>query len=86
MTIGTGILLFVIGAILAFALQIEVDWIDIDMVGYLLMGAGALVVIIGIGLLASRRNAGTVRRTTVDPVTGESVQSEHTTLPGDGRV
>lgn len=55
MTIGTGIVLFVIGAILVFALDIRLDWIDLDIVGYILMGAGAIAFVIGLILLASRR-------------------------------
>ncbi|MEN0024236.1 DUF6458 family protein [Microbacterium sp. LWO14-1.2] len=61
MTIGTGVVLFVIGAILVFALNIQLDWVDLDMVGYILMAAGALVFIIGLVLLVARRG----RRDTV---------------------
>ena len=35
MSIGAGIALFVIGAILAFALQVTVDWLDLQLVGYI---------------------------------------------------
>ncbi|KNY07086.1 MULTISPECIES: DUF6458 family protein [unclassified Microbacterium] len=55
MTIGTGVLLFVIGAVLVFALNVQLDWIDLDMVGYILMAAGALAFVIGLILLVSRR-------------------------------
>lgn len=66
MSIGTGIVLFVIGAILVYALDVQVDWINLDLVGYILMGAGAIVFVIGLILLASRRS--TTRRTTDDDV------------------
>lgn len=56
MTIGTGIVLFVIGAILTFALDIEVQGVNIDVVGYILMGAGAVAVVVGIILMTTRRN------------------------------
>jgi hypothetical protein len=62
MSIGTGIVLFVIGAILAFALNVQLDWINLDLVGYILMAAGAITAIIGIILLVSRR--GRARGTT----------------------
>lgn len=62
MSIGTGIVLFVIGAILAFALNVQVDWVNLDLVGYILMAAGAITAIIGIILLVSRR--GRTRGTT----------------------
>lgn len=55
MSIGTGIVLIVIGAILTFAINIEVEWADLDLIGYILMGAGAVVFIIGLILLARRR-------------------------------
>lgn len=57
MGMGSGIVLFVIGAVLAFALNVTVDWIDLDMVGYLLMGAGALIFLISLILFARRRSA-----------------------------
>ena len=52
MSLGLGIVLFVIGAILAFALNLTVDWIDLQLVGYILMAAGVIVIILGIILLA----------------------------------
>jgi len=55
MTIGTGIALFVIGAILAFAVHVQIAWIDLNMVGYILMAAGVLGVIIGVIMLIVRR-------------------------------
>ncbi len=55
MTIGTGVVLFVIGAILVFALNIQLDWINLDMVGYILMAAGVVAFVIGLILLVSRR-------------------------------
>lgn len=61
MTIGTGIVLFVIGAILVFALNIQTEYVDLDMVGYILMAAGAVAFLIGIILLLTRRG----RRDTV---------------------
>ena len=68
MSIGTGIVLFVIGAILTFALNIQVDWADLDLIGYILMGAGVIVFLVGIILLARRRRTDVVTRTegTVD--------------------
>lgn len=55
MGMGSGIVLFVIGAIMAFALNVQVEWIDLNMVGYLLMGAGAVVFFISLILFFSRR-------------------------------
>lgn len=72
MSLGTGIVLFVIGAILAFALNVQVDWIDLQLVGYILMAAGAVGIILGIVLMTRRRTVATTR-TAVDPVDGERV-------------
>lgn len=55
MGIGTGIVLFVIGAILEFALNVQVSWIDLHLVGYILMIAGAVVFLLSLILLLVRR-------------------------------
>jgi hypothetical protein len=78
MSIGAGIALFVIGAILAFAVNVDVPGINLDMIGYILMGAGALVFLIGIILMARRKQTDTVTRTAVDPAAGERVTRQTT--------
>ena len=83
MSIGSGIALFVIGAVLAFALNLQVEWIDLDLVGYLLMGAGAVVFIIGLVLAARKRQSVTTVRSGVD-ANGENVSQRRTsTTPDD---
>lgn len=83
MSIGAGIALIVIGAILAFAVNVEVEFVDLDLIGYILMGAGALVFVIGIVLLARRRSTETVSRSAVDPASGQRVTRNSTTTSGD---
>ncbi|MCS0500283.1 DUF6458 family protein [Protaetiibacter mangrovi] len=78
MSIGLGIFLFVVGAILTFALNVQADWIDLDLVGYLLMGAGVIVAIIGIVLMVRKRQSVTTVRTSVDPETGSRVDQRAT--------
>lgn len=56
MSIGTGIFLFVVGAILAFAVNVQVEWANLDLIGYILMGAGAVIFLVGIILFLIRRN------------------------------
>jgi hypothetical protein len=85
MSIGTGIVLFVIGAILTFALNIQVSWVDLDLVGYIFMGAGIVVFIIGIILVTRRRMATTTSRSAVDPVDGSRV-TRHTSESDDPQV
>jgi hypothetical protein len=56
MGIGTGIVLFVLGAIIAFALNIDVGWADLDLIGYILMGAGFVVFVISLILVLRKRS------------------------------
>lgn len=78
MSIGLGIFLFVVGAILRFAVRVQVTWINLELVGDLLMGAGVVVVIIGVVLLVRKRSSVTTVRTAVDPNTNEQVASRET--------
>jgi membrane-bound ClpP family serine protease len=84
-SLGTGIVLFVIGAILAFALNVQLSWVDLHLVGYILMIAGAVGIILGIVLLTRRRQSVATSRTAVDPATGERV-SRRTTDSDDPLV
>lgn len=56
-TTGVGIFLLVVGAILAFAVRDSVPGVDLGMIGYICMGAGALAIILGLvtNAQASRR-------------------------------
>jgi hypothetical protein len=58
MTIGGGILLFVIGAILAFAIDVDIPGIEDNTLGYILMLAGVLVAALSLAL--TRRSHRTV--------------------------
>jgi Domain of unknown function (DUF6458) len=78
MSIGVGIFVFVVGAILRFALRVQAGWINLELVGDLLMGAGVVVVIIGIVLLVRKRSSVTTVRSAVDPNTNEQVASRET--------
>jgi hypothetical protein len=73
----------VIGAILTFALNVDVGWVDLDLVGYILMGAGVIVFIIGLVLMLRRRRTVATSRTSVDPRTGETVRRDETSAPDD---
>jgi hypothetical protein len=78
MTIGGSIFLIVVGAILAFAVEFQVAGIDIHLIGYILMAAGILGLIIGIALLTRRRSVVSTTRSAVDPATGERVSRRAT--------
>lgn len=86
MSIGTGIVLFVIGAVLVFAINVEVEWVNLDMVGYILMGAGFLVFLIGIILMARKRQSVTTVHSGVDPATGGTVSERRTSTTPDETV
>ena len=55
MTIGTGIVLLVIGAILVFAVNVDVEYVNLDLIGYILMIAGGVVVLLGLIFMMARR-------------------------------
>jgi len=83
MSIGTGTVLFVIGAILAFAVNIETSVVNLDMIGYLLMGAGFVVFVIGLVLMMRKRQSVTTVRSGVD-ADGVGVSERRTaTTPDD---
>ncbi|WP_291380255.1 DUF6458 family protein [Demequina sp.] len=48
MAIGTGIFLIVVGAVLTFALNVTVDVVNLDAVGWISMIAGAAAIIISL--------------------------------------
>ena len=60
MTMGTGVVLFVIGAILAFAVRVQTDFISLTTAGNILMLAGVIVFVLGLVLtLRGRRSVTT---------------------------
>jgi len=80
MSIGLGIFLFVVGAILVWALDVTVSWIDLEFVGYLLMGAGALIAILGVVLMTRKRRSVSTTRTSADLNQGEQVTRREKTV------
>ncbi|WP_022899062.1 DUF6458 family protein [Humibacter albus] len=75
MSLGGGIFLIVVGAILAFAINVTPTWIDLQLVGYILMGAGVVITVIGIVLITRKRTSRVTRSSTIDPRTGEQIDS-----------
>jgi hypothetical protein len=57
MTIGVSILIAATGAILRYAVADHVDNVDLAMIGLILMIAGAVGLVVGIVLSATRRRA-----------------------------
>lgn len=56
MGIGTGIGLLVIGAILSFGISDRLEGVDLTVIGYICMGAGALALILALVLNSQRAN------------------------------
>ncbi len=55
MGIGVSVFLIAVGAILTFALNVSVSGIDLDVVGWILMGAGVLGLIVTLIIWGGRR-------------------------------
>lgn len=71
MRLGTGIVLLALGAILTFALDVDVTGIDLQVVGWILMVVGALGVVLELAVWGPRQRR--VTRTTddyADPAAG----------------
>ena len=75
MRLGTGIVLIAIGAILAFAVHVQLSGVDLRVVGWILMAVGALGVVVELAVWAPRRrrvvqtdaySGAPVNRTTTD--------------------
>lgn len=85
MSIGTGIVLFVIGAILTFAIHVQNAFIDLQLVGYILMGAGLVVFIIGLVFMLRKRQSITTVQSGVD-ANGQNVTQRRTSVTPDDQV
>jgi hypothetical protein len=55
MGIGTGILLIVLGALLAFAVKADVSWLDLQVAGVVLMMAGSALLFLTLYFWRERR-------------------------------
>ena len=62
MTIGGSIALIVIGAILRFAISWSPAYIDVQLIGLILMIAGIVALIISLAFVTSRRRRVVTRR------------------------
>lgn len=56
MGIGTGIFLLVVGGVLAFAVQDSIDAVNLVVVGYICIAAGALAIILSLVVNNQRRS------------------------------
>lgn len=80
MRIGSSIVLIAIGAILAFAVAADVvGFINLQLVGYILMGVGVLGLIVSLLMNAPRsQRRVSESRSVQDPHTGETITRNET--------
>jgi hypothetical protein len=78
MGIGSGIFIFVVGLILAFALNVQLTWIDLKVTGYILMGAGLVVFVLSLIFTFRKRSRTVTRRDSIDPATGARIEQRKT--------
>ncbi|MFI7154921.1 DUF6458 family protein [Micromonospora chalcea] len=79
MGIGTSIFLIAVGAILTFALNASVGGVDLDVVGWILMAAGVLGLIMTTLVWGRRRQV--VATTTEEPVEYRRVEERRDVAP-----
>jgi membrane-bound ClpP family serine protease len=82
MSIGTGIVLFVIGAVLTFAVHIQNAVVNLQLVGYILMGAGIVVFVIGLIFMLRKRQSVTTVQSGTD-ADGRTVTQHRTSVTPD---
>jgi hypothetical protein len=68
MGIGASVFMLAVGAIVTFAFNIRVGWLDLDIVGWVLMAAGALGLIMTLAIFNRRRTTVVQRPTTTERV------------------
>lgn len=78
MSIGVGIFLLAVGAILAFGVRDSLDAIDLTVVGFVLMAAGALGIVLSFYITNRRRS---VPNEALDP----AVEEEYRVVEEDRR-
>lgn len=75
MKIAGPLAIVAIGAILSFAVQDAISGVDLTLIGYILMGAGALALVLSLifGRPKTSLSRSTETRTLDDPNTGEKI-------------
>jgi hypothetical protein len=81
MGIGASVFMLAVGAIITFAFNIRVGWLDLDVVGWVLMAAGALGLVLTLTIFSGRRRTVV---TEADPYSGDRrVVEERSTYEAD---
>lgn len=77
MTMGIGVSLIVVGAIMSFALSDIIPNVDLGLIGYIFMGAGAVIFLISFILTLSDRRQVSTTRTVNDGQGGQVRRTEN---------
>ena len=78
MRLGTAIVLLAVGAILTFALNVDVSGIDLQVVGWILMIVGALGIVLELAVWGPRQRRVTRTDAYGDPAAGAPVRRSTT--------
>lgn len=80
MGIGVSVFLIAVGAILAFAVEVEVAGLELEVVGWILMGAGLIGLLLSLFLWGPRRRSSMEQTRTYDdrPARGSVVEERRT--------
>ena len=70
MGIGSGIFLFIVGAIVTYALNFNVKWVDENVIGYLFMGGGVLIFLISLVSVFKQRSTTITSHSEMNPNSG----------------
>ena len=73
MRLGTAIVLLALGAILTFAVDVDVDGLDLRVVGWILMLVGALGIVLEVALWGPRQRRRVVQTDAYGPPAGGTV-------------
>ncbi|TKJ20208.1 DUF6458 family protein [Blastococcus sp. CCUG 61487] len=78
MRLGTAIVLLALGAILAFAVDVAVSGVDLQVVGWILMAVGALGIVLEVAVWGPRQRRVTRTDAYGDPAAGAPVRRSTT--------
>jgi Domain of unknown function (DUF6458) len=67
MGIGASVFMLALGAIITFAFNVRVGWLDLDVVGWVLMAAGAIGLILTLTVFGRRRSTTVVESAPTTP-------------------
>ncbi|WP_022906532.1 DUF6458 family protein [Curtobacterium sp. B18] len=76
MRIGSSIALIVIGAIIAFAVDYQVAGVNLNLIGFILMIAGVVLLIISLAVAFGGHRTTTTTRSGIDPASGEQITQQ----------